>query len=312
MIDKIGCSDKLLFMFKKILIHCSASFARTGRLLLLPILVLSLSCQKNDKQAADSNESAKRYVVLSPELAEIIGVIEGTDNIAGRTEECNYPPQILAKPVVGKFGAVSRELILNLKPDIVFASSLEQQAIGSELSKLGIRVMTVYPKSIEEMLQAVIRIGDIIGKPERAQAVSDSLRHNLQELRKNIRPGRRPKVYLEIYSQPLMSVSDQSFVGSLIEWAGGDNIFPTLERDYSRIKAEDVIRANPDIIICYSKESAANIKKRLGWQNIPAVKNDMIFDEIDLNPDLIMRAGPRIISGMEQMQKIMFGVSGND
>ncbi|MCD8479712.1 MAG: hypothetical protein LRZ88_05475 [Candidatus Cloacimonetes bacterium] len=56
-----------------------------------------------------------------------------------------------------------------------------------------------------------------------------------------------------------MSVADNSFVGELIEIAGGDNVFDRLERDYSRVKAEDVILAKPDIIICYSQDSLANI-----------------------------------------------------
>ena len=103
-----------------------------------------------------------------------------------------------------------------------------------------------------------------------------------------------------------MSVSDQSFVGELIELAGGDNIFTELERDYSRIKAEDVIRAAPDIIICYSQDSVDNIKKRMGWQNIPAVQNNRIYFEKDLNPDWILRAGPRCILGARRLQEIFY------
>ena len=265
------------------------------------LLSLLLSCQP-----AKPSASGQRYVVLSPELAETISAIEGTGNIVGRTEECNYPPELSSIPVVGKFGTLDKERILNLKPTLVFASSLEQQAIGSELSKLGIRVETVYPKSIEEMLQSILTVGEAIGKPDRAKTVADSLRANLMQLRKNIPAGRRPQVYVEIYANPLMSVSDQSFVGSLIEWAGGDNIFPSLERDYSRIKAEDVIKANPDLIICYSQETAENIRKRLGWQDIPALKNNRIYTEADLNPDLLMRAGPRIGQGIYHLQQIIF------
>jgi iron complex transport system substrate-binding protein len=116
----------------------------------------------------------------------------------------------------------------------------------------------------------------------------------------------RPKVYLEINLEPLMSVSDQSFVGELIELAGGDNIFTTLERDYSRIKAESVIKAKPEIMICYSQDTMDNIRKRLGWKDIPAIKNQLIYFEKDLNPDWLLRAGPRCLLGIMRLQEILY------
>jgi iron complex transport system substrate-binding protein len=104
-----------------------------------------------------------------------------------------------------------------------------------------------------------------------------------------------------------MSVSDKSFVGELIELAGGDNIFNKLERDYCRISPEKVIRGNPDIMICFSQDSRENIVKRMGWKDISAIKNNRIYFEDDINPDWLLRAGPRCISGAKRLQEIMYG-----
>ncbi|HOV16074.1 MAG TPA: helical backbone metal receptor [Candidatus Cloacimonadota bacterium] len=278
-----------------------ALFKTCAVLLVLVSGVLVFSdCHKKESLA-----KGQRYVVLSPEIAEIIAVLEGTQHIVGVTAECNWPESLKAKAKVGQFGAVNKEKIIALKPSIVFASSLEQQAIGSELSKLGINVVTVYPKSVEEMLQGILTVGDAIGEKNRATFAADSLRSELQKLSRNFQPNPRPKIYLEIYREPLMSVSDKSFVGELIELAGGDNIFPELERDYCRIKSEDVIKAAPDLIICYSKDTRAKIKSRMGWQNIPAVKNDRIYLEEDINPDWLLRAGPRCVLGVQRLQELM-------
>jgi len=264
-------------------------------------LLLSFSCK-----AANKKSDGHGYVVLSPEIAEIIAVIEGTDNIIGITEECNFPDEYAGKVVVGKFGTLNKERIISLKPGIVFASSLEQQAIATELNKLGIRVVTVYPKTLAEMLSGIITIGKAIGKEERAAFVADSLKTELDNISRKINPDILPKVYLEIYREPLMSVSDKSFVGELIEFAGGDNIFTELERDYSRVKAEDVIKANPDIMICYSQDTKESIRKRMGWQNIPAIRNDRIYFEPEINPDWLLRAGPRCVLGAKRLQEIFY------
>lgn len=300
-IDKNTCFQTMLFNMKSINFLQASKFLLKMTGCFVVCLVLLSACETGKIQT-----KGNRYVVLSPEIAEIIAVIEGTDNIVGITEECNFPSEYTGKVVVGKFGSVNKERIISLKPGIVFATSLEQQSVASELSKLGIKVITVYPKTINEMLTGIQTIGTAIGKQQRAAFVADSIRTALSLIKSNSYNKSRPKVYLEIYREPLMSVSDQSYVGELIELAGGDNIFPKLERDYSRIKAEDVIKAKPDIMICYSQDTKDNIVKRMGWKNIPAIKNDRIYFEKDINPDLILRAGPRCVMGAKRLQELFY------
>ena len=104
-----------------------------------------------------------------------------------------------------------------------------------------------------------------------------------------------------------MSVSDNSFIGEVIQIAGGNNIFAQLPRDYSRIKPEDVIQADPEIILLtYPGISAAQIKERKGWNVISACKNNRIYTVKDINPDLILRASPRIIEGIKLLKKSFY------
>ena len=162
----------------------------------------------------------------------------------------------------------------------------------------------IYPESINEMFSDIERIGTIIRRKEAAEKFVKDLKEEKEKIKANSQGKLRPKVYLEIYRNPLMSVSDSSFVGELIETAGGDNIFPRLERDYARINPEAVISAKPDIMICYSQDTLENIINRKGWQNIPAIQKRKIFFEKDINPDLIQRATPRCIEGMKILAKL--------
>jgi iron complex transport system substrate-binding protein len=266
--------------------------------MIILILCTLFSCH------SPKQDSAGRYVVLSPELAEIIAALEAIDQIVGITQECNYPAELQSKEIVGNFGAVKMEQVLNLNPEIVFTSALEQESIAEDLRKLGIRVESSYPKNLSEMRSEILRIAKIIDREAAGRKLQESLVQQIQKV-KSMAEGRpMPKVYLEIYRDPLMSVADNSFVGELIETAGGDNIFQTLERDYSRVKAEDVISANPDIMICYSQDSLNSILSRKGWGNIPAIQNRMVFFEDDIDPDLIQRAGPRCTAGMIRLHEL--------
>lgn len=265
---------------------------------LIILLCALLSCHSSKQ------ESTGRYVVLSPEIAEIIAALGAADQIVGVTQECNYPAELQGKEIVGNFGAVKMEDVLNLNPEIVFTSALEQESIAEDLRKLGLRVESSYPKDLAEMHTEILRIAEIINRPSAGEKLVESLSQQIEKIKSHAEGRAQPKVYLEIYRDPLMSVADNSFVGELIETAGGDNIFDTLERDYSRVKAEDVIRANPDIMICYSQDSLNAILARKGWGKIPAIVNRMIFFEDDIDPDIIQRAGPRSAEGMSRLQEI--------
>ncbi|MCB5262456.1 MAG: helical backbone metal receptor [Candidatus Cloacimonetes bacterium] len=266
----------------------------------LILIILSTLCSCHSPK----QDNAGRYVVLSPEIAEIIVALGAGDKIVGLTQECSYPPELLEKEIVGNFGAVKMEQILNLNPELVFTSALEQESIAEDLRKLGIRVESSYPKNLAEMQTEILRIAVIIGREAKGRELVSSIAGQIQKVKEMAEGRPVPKVYLEIYRDPLMSVADNSFVGELIETAGGDNVFQTLERDYSRIKAEDVIKANPDIMICYSQDSLSDIISRKGWGNIPAIKNQMVFFEGDIDPDLIQRAGPRCVIGMIKLNEI--------
>jgi len=254
--------------------------------------------------SSEDDDRPQRYVVISPEITEIISALGAADRIVGISAECDFSEATRGKEIVGNFGAINMEKILGLNPDIVFSSALEQEAIAHDLQKLGIRVESSYPRSIAEMLDEIVRIGSIIDLEEEAKNLADSLAAEIQQVRAQAEGQSRPRVYLEIYRDPLMSVADNSFVGELIETAGGDNVFDTLARDYSRVKAEEVISAMPQIMICYSQDSLQNILARKGWSEIPAIKDGMIFFEDDIDPDLIQRAGPRSIDGMRRLAEL--------
>jgi iron complex transport system substrate-binding protein len=46
------------------------------------------------------------------------------------------------------------------------------------------------------------------------------------------------------------------------------------------------------------------IGERLGWKDISAVKHNRIYN--DINPDLILRPGPRLIEGLKELHKKLY------
>ncbi|MDO9578389.1 MAG: helical backbone metal receptor [Candidatus Cloacimonadales bacterium] len=264
---------------------------------IVSVLVLLVGCVSSNQKASE-----KRYVITSPEIAEIVCLLEGAENIVGITAECNFPEYLQQKEIVGNFGKVNFEKIIELNPTVVFTAGLEQNSLAAELNKLDYHAERIHSKSVEEMLDSILKIGKIIDCEKRSIFVVDSLKSELQNIQNY---SYKPRVFMEIYGDPIMSASDSSFVGQLVALAGGKNIFEQLPRDYCRIDPELVIKANPEIIILtYPGISADDVKNRKGWEVISAVQNDRIYSIDEVDPDLILRASPRIILGIKELQKV--------
>ncbi|MCD6101439.1 MAG: ABC transporter substrate-binding protein [Candidatus Cloacimonetes bacterium] len=262
-------------------------------------IILLLNCSNKESETTLAKPG---LIILSPEIAEIVCALEGEENIIAVTNECDYPEILKSKEKVGSFSNPNIEKIVALHPDMIFISGLEQDVVKSQLKKLCLSVYQFYPKNADELLLIFEKIGRLIGKEKSASEIIKNFRKELNAIPL---PKTKPKVYVEIYNKPLMTASSNSFIGDLIEKSGGENIFTTLPRDYCRVSAESIVKRNPDIIIItHPGSTKAEIKNRLGWGKVNAIKYDRIYTVEDIDSDLLIRAGPRSIEGIKILSKI--------
>jgi ABC-type Fe3+-hydroxamate transport system substrate-binding protein len=275
---------------------------RYGYLLYLLMAVLLLS---NCTKLPEKDSSNLKLVITSPEVAEIVYQLQGAENIAGVTMECNYPVELMTIPRVGTFGGIDVEKVIGLQPDMVFVSGLEQNFLAAELQKLAVRVEKVYPASLSEMLGTISQIAELIDEKQAGKELVDSLSSIINHLN-NTKPQRCPRIYVEIYGDPIMSVSDSSYVGELVELAGFDNIFTELPREYSRVSPEAVLAADPEyILLMYPGITSAQVSRRKGWGEVSAIRNQRIYNSEYINPDLLLRATPRSLEGVTLLRQLL-------
>ncbi|MCL2064994.1 MAG: ABC transporter substrate-binding protein [Candidatus Cloacimonetes bacterium] len=312
--------DLLLVKLKKVISNIyHVPFKSNQKLIiffLFSMLVL-LSCTN------PTNDNKERYVVLSPEIAEILAYLGISDRIVGITAECDYPLELQNIEIVGNFGQFSLERILALNPSIVFTTALEQNEITEQLIKMNIKTYQFYPRNTNDLIEMIHKIGEITQVETIADSLATYLQSRFEEFshfasqysQTNNLPSDsqhsdvsyKPKVYIEIYGNPIMSADNSSYLGQLLLYTGAENIFPELIRDYARVNPEDVVILNPDVIILtYPGITAEDVKNRRGWNSINAIQNGNIFTINDVNPDLILRASPRNIEGIERLIEVIF------
>jgi iron complex transport system substrate-binding protein len=176
------------------------------------------------------------------------------------------------------------------------------------LHSLRIDYIIVDPPDLEELFVSIAKIADATGKNKEADILIKGIKEQIYKIKKrlsNISDQDRPKVYLEIWHDPIMSAGRDSFVNDMIEKAGGVNITSGLGRSFSRVDPEWIIFSNPNVIILSYMKAGGWIKenfvKRIGWGRIDAVKNSRIY--ADINPDIILRPGPRVKEGLLELHK---------
>lgn len=267
--------------------------------ILLFVLILIISCSTPLEK---DDAPHPRIAVLSPELAEIVCALGAEEHIIGITHECNYPNALHEKNLIGSFSSPNIEKIVALGPDAVLLTGMEQEMIKQKLHNLDIPVHQFFPSSIQALYETISELGELLHRKENADSL---IRYMHQAIISNPKSIKSPTIYIEIYNKPLMTASSDSFVGDVLQEAGLTNIFPELPREYCAVSSEKVVELDPDIIlITYPGVDNNDIKERLGWSMISAIKNDRVFTTENIDPDLILRAGPRIVQGIQKLSQL--------
>jgi iron complex transport system substrate-binding protein len=241
----------------------------------------------------------RRIVCLTEETVETLYLLGEQDRIVGVSGYAVRPPQVRReKPRVSAFISADIPKILALKPDLVLAFSDLQAEIVADLVRAGVALHVFNQRDIAGILAMIRTLGALIGAAARADQLAAMYEKRLAAIASIVRRLPKPKVYFEEWDDPL--ISGIGWVSELIEIAGGQDVLPRLRFQPAakdRIILPDVVRAAaPDIILaswCGKKVVPDRIRNRLGWNEIPAVRNDRI---VEIKSALILQPGPAALT----------------
>lgn len=228
----------------------------------------------------------KRVVSLSPAITREMIDLDSENLLVGVT---SYHPPLKKKiEIVGSLIQPSIEAIISLKPDIILFS-MEDNPIQSieRFDATGIATHIFgRNRNFEEICTNYLSLAEILGKKRLAITRLEHYRRSLKRAE-----GRRYTIAVFISHNPLITASGNSYVGRVIEDAGGINCFDELEVPYPIISTEFITVKNPDIIISIIEGTENFFKNRLkNFQYIGAIKNNNIYS---ISPDRIAFYTPR-------------------
>lgn len=215
-------------------------------------------------------------------------------------------PELAELPDVGYNGDISAEAIIALQPDVVLASSTGANYDALEpafenLHNAGIECVffDFHAQTLEKHSESIRLLGKILNQEDRAEEIvafySDQMAAVSDRLT-DLSDQDRPRVYMEFSMGPdqFGNTWSEQMWGALIRTCGGTNIAAGMEGASVEIAPEQIISANPEIILftCSPRDDVDNnvvlgygadkekalanlsaYEARSGWAELDAVKN---------------------------------------
>ena len=189
----------------------------------------------------------ERIVSLAPSNTEILFAVGAGDKVVGVTDFCNYPYDFAAwveagnMTSIGNFRNPSVEPIVALAPDLVLVSTGSLDT-ANNLRSLGYTVFTPNPKNLADIMDNIIKVGKATGHKSQAASVVNDMQQRIDIVINGVKNATtRPKVYVESWNNPYISVGQETFINDLIKLAGGQNIFENATIAYPTVSSEAII-----------------------------------------------------------------------
>ncbi|MFB6213372.1 MAG: cobalamin-binding protein [Candidatus Nanohaloarchaea archaeon] len=239
-----------------------------------------------------------RVVSLAPSNTEILFAIGAGDQVVATTSLCDHPEKARELPGVGGWSqGLDVEKVVEMSPDVAFASDELQDEIVDELSGRGIDVVQVRPHTLEEVYGSIETIGRTVGREQEARELVKGMKAGLREL-----SAEGARVYCEEWMRPPMASGN--WVPDLVETIEGEYFLSSGERS-REFELEELARFDPEYIflnVCGAgdKVNCAELLGREDWQEIEAVRRGeaYIIDDALLN-----RPSPRLVEGAAEISR---------
>lgn len=242
-------------------------------------------------------QTPQRIISLTPHLTELLFDIGAGDRIVATDDASDFPPEAQGRPRVANYRSINLEALLAQKPDLVVAWRSAQSRMLAPLEQLGIPIFYSEPTDFASLADEMRSLGTLLGVEQQANAEADAYLARLDGLKHRYGQPKPVSVFYQLWTPPLTSVNDSTWPGQAIALCGGSNVTAAAKTPYPQIGLEQVIKANPRLILAGSRDPAV-LAHWQQWSMLDAVKHRRLAL---INPDELHRFTPRALNAVEQL-----------
>ena len=283
----------------------------------------------NDPKEKAAVEAAKKKVAAMNDTPRIIATSPATADICDKLEldlvgVCSstvstIPERYKDLTTVGTAMSPDMEIVASLKPDWILSPVSLQSDLQPKYEAIDTDWAFLNLRSVPGMYRSIQELGEIFDREDQAQKLVDEFTEFYDDYKKKNEGKDHPKVMI-LMGLPgsYIIATPNSYVGSLVELAGGENVYSDTDQEFLTVNTEDMKTKEPDIILraahalpdqvveMFNKDFAENDI----WQHFDAVKNGRVYD---LTYEYFgMSATFKYPEALEELQPILYPESDED
>ncbi len=242
---------------------------------------------------------------------EIVCALGCADLLVGVDADSDYPPDVVADlPKPGRDLDLRVDEVAPLEPDLVLTSLTVpgHEKVVAELEDAGMATLVCDPQSLDDVFDDIRLIAAALDVAERGEALVAEMEAAMPHVQET---GERPAVLVEWWPKPVITPTRHSWVTDIIERAGGRNPWADIEAKSLPLETSQAVAGAPELIamswcgVKVENYRADVVRRREGWDAVPAVANDRI---IAISEEYLGRPGPRLVEGYRLLREAIAGV----
>ena len=239
------------------------------------------------KAKVQGMEGEPRIIATSPSTAEICDRLE-LDLVGVCSSSISELPERYAEAEeVGTAMAPDMEIVASLDSDWILSPATLQADLQPKYEAIDTDWAFLNLRSVQGMYRSIQELGEIFGREEQAQDMVDEFTEFYEDYKDTNEGKEAPKVLI-LMGLPgsYIIATENSYVGSLVELAGGENVYAGTDQEFLTVNTEDMKTKEPDVILRAAHALPDQIVEMFNeefatddiWQHFDAVKNERVYD----------------------------------
>ncbi|MFH1652821.1 MAG: helical backbone metal receptor [Pseudomonadota bacterium] len=250
-------------------------------------------------------DAPKRIVSLKPNITSIIYALGAEDRLVGVTTFCDRPEAAKKLPKVADYTKPFLERLIAAKPDLVIGSKEQssKRAYGS-IESLGVHVGLFDFGNLDQTLSSIEKIAGLIGEKKKGKSIVEGMTRSFDKIRARYKGSEKKKVLIVWGYRPLVIAGRGNFMDEILAMLDAVNVGAKSGSAYPHWSIEEVITADPDVIIDLSRGMGG--EGSYDWKSlnvISAVKSNRVFN-LDASD---FQMSPNITGSVERLGKLIHG-----
>ena len=194
----------------------------------------------------------QRIISFVPSQTELLYDLGLGERVIGITKFCVHPAKWFQnKTRIGGTKNLDIEKISKLQPDLIIANKEENVKEQIETLASNFPVWVTDVNNLYEAIEMIHTIGSLVGKQDAAAMLQSKIKTAFQELTIQL-PSKKIRVCYLIWKEPYLTVGGDTFINTMLEAAGFENVFADRNR-YPEVTLENLHQSNCDLLLLSSE-----------------------------------------------------------